>query len=149
MKSNRLRLFLSIFLFLSWIGYLGLLVASTTRGQDGKPIRLSQPQFLTSSLDLVVTIDPLGNNVVSEVLYSNFNEKTPKVGNPVLIENLDFSEIKNTEFKSWLVPLISKDRGKTFEIASLPPSPGFSGGTTKIYPALTGVLEQYKKIAKP
>ena len=133
MKSNRLRLFLSLFLFLSWIGYLGLLVASTTRGQDGKPIRLSQPQFLTSSLDLVVTIDPLGNNV----------------GNPVLIENLDFSEIKNTEFKSWLVPLISKDRGKTFEIASLPPSPGFSGGTTKIYPALTGVLKQYKKIAKP
>ncbi|MEI6771904.1 MAG: hypothetical protein WCL90_10160, partial [Planctomycetota bacterium] len=83
MKPNRLRLLLAMGLFLSWISYLGFLVAHTTRGTDGKPVRLSHPQFLTSELDLILEVTDQENIVltrVTEVLYSSLKDKTPKVG---------------------------------------------------------------------
>lgn len=92
MKPNRLRLLLAISLFLSWISYLGFLVAHTTRGTDGKPVRLSQPQFLTSELDLILEINDQENIVltrVTEVLYSSLKDKTPKVGDSLTINNLE------------------------------------------------------------
>jgi hypothetical protein len=80
------------------------------------------------------------------VLYSALNDKTPKVGDIVTINNLELPETQN---KFWLAPLRSTDSGKSFEIVPIPPSPGFSGRTIKIYPALDGVLLEYKKLPKP
>ena len=136
-------------LFLSWISYLGFLVAHTTRGTDGKPVRLSHPQFLTSELDVILEVTDEENIVltrVTEVLYSSLKDKTPKVGDIVTINNLELPETQN---KFWLVPLRSTDSGKSFEIVPIPASPGFSGRTVKIYPAFDGVLLQYKKLPKP
>ncbi|MEY4789280.1 MAG: hypothetical protein RLZ61_1498 [Planctomycetota bacterium] len=136
-------------LFLSWISYLGFLVAHTTRGTDGKPVRLSHPQFLTSELDVILEVNDEENIVltrVTEVLYSSLKDKTPKVGDIVTINNLELPETQN---KFWLVPLRSTDSGKSFEIVPIPASPGFSGRTVKIYPAFDGVLLQYKKLPKP
>ncbi len=136
-------------LFLSWISYLGFLVAHTTRGTDGKPVRLSHPQFLTSELDVILEVNDKENIVltrVTEVLYSSLKDKTPKVGDIVTINNLELPETQN---KFWLVPLRSTDSGKSFEIVPIPASPGFSGRTVKIYPAFDGVLLQYKKLPKP
>lgn len=149
MKPNRLRLLLAMGLFLSWISYLGFLVAHTTRGTDGKPVRLSHPQFLTSELDLILEVNEQENIVltrVTEVLYSSLKDKTPKVGDIVTINNLELPETQN---KFWLVPLRTTDSGKSFEIMPVPSSPGFSGRTFKIYPALDGVLRQYKLLPKP
>jgi hypothetical protein len=149
MKPNRLRLLLAMGLFLSWISYLGFLVAHTTRGTDGKPVRLSHPQFLTSELDVILEVNDEENIVltrVTEVLYSSLKDKTPKVGAIVTINNLELPETQN---KFWLVPLRSTDSGKSFEIVPIPASPGFSGRTVKIYPAFDGVLLQYKKLPKP
>jgi len=149
MKPNRLRLLLAMGLFLSWISYLGFLVAHTTRGTDGKPVRLSHPQFLTSELDVILEVNDEENIVltrVTEVLYSSLKDKTPKVGDIVTINNLELPETLN---KFWLVPLRSTDSGKSFEIVPIPASPGFSGRTVKIYPAFDGVLLQYKKLPKP
>ena len=149
MKPNRLKLLLALTLFLSWICYLGFLVIHTTRGIDGKPVRLSRPQFLISQLDLIIKPQMQENTVlaqVTEVLYSALNDKTPKVGDIVTINNLELPETQN---KFWLVPLRSADFGKSFEIVPIPPSPGFSGRTIKIYPAFDGVLLQYKKLPKP
>jgi len=136
-------------LFLSWISYLGFLVAHTTRGTDGKPVRLSHPQFLTSELDVILEVNDEENIVltrVTDVLYSSLKDKTPKVGDIVTINNLELPETQN---KFWLVPLRSTDSGKSFEIVPIPASPGFSGRTVKIYPAFDGVLLQYKKLPKP
>jgi hypothetical protein len=104
---------------------------------------------LTSQLDLI--IEPHTQNKtllaqVTEVLYSALNDKTPKVGDIVTINNLELPETQN---KFWLAPLRSTDSGKSFEIVPIPPSPGFSGRTIKIYPALDGVLLEYKKLPKP
>ncbi len=152
MKPNRLRLLLAMGLFLSWISYLGFLVAHTTRGTDGKPVRLSHPQFLTSELDLVLEVTDQENIVltrVTEVLYSSLKNKTPKVGDSLTINNLELPGNLVNEKKSWLVPLRTTDSGKSFEIMPVPSSPGFSGRTFKIYPALDGVLRQYKLLPKP
>jgi hypothetical protein len=83
---------------------------------------------------------------VTEVLYSALNDKTPKVGDIVTINNLELPETQN---KFWLIPLRSTDSGKSFEIVPIPTSPGFSDRTIKIYPAFDGVLLQYKKLPKP
>lgn len=152
MKPNRLRLLLAMGLFLSWISYLGFLVAYTTRGTDGKPVRLSQPQFLSSELDLIIEINQQQDIVitrVSEVLYSALKNKTPKVGDSLTINNLELPKKLGNEKINWLVPLRSTDSGKSFEIMPVPSSPGFSGRTLKIYPALDGVLRQYKNLPKP
>ena len=95
MKPNRLKLLLALTLFLSWICYLGFLVIHTTRGIDGKPVRLSRPQFLTSQLDLIIEPHMQENTFVAqvtEVLYSALNDKTPKVGDIVTINNLELPE---------------------------------------------------------
>lgn len=152
MKPNRFRLFLALALFLSWISYLGFLVAHTTRGADGKPVRLSPPQFLSSELDVIIELDKQENTVVTrvnEILYSSLKDKTPKVGDALIIKNLEPPETQKNEKKTWLFPLRSFDSGKTYEIVPIPASPGFSGRTTKFYPALNGVLLQYKKLPKP
>lgn len=152
MKPNRLRLLLAMGLFFSWISYLGFLVTHTTRGADGKPVRLSHPQFLTSELDLILEITNQENIVltrVTDVLYSSLKDQTPKVGDSLTINNLELPGNLVNEKKSWLVPLRTADSGKSFEIMPVPSSPGFSGRSLKIYPALNGVLRQYKLLPKP
>ncbi|NBR04485.1 MAG: hypothetical protein EBT92_01800 [Planctomycetes bacterium] len=152
MKPNRLRLFFALTLFLLWISYLGFLVSQTTRGTDGKPVRISLPQFLSSELDVIVELNNQENTIiarVSEVLFSSLNDKTPKVGDTIIINNLEPPETLRNKKNTWLVPLRSTDSQKSYEISPIPASPGFSGRTLKIYPALDGVLLQYKKLPKP
>lgn len=152
MKPNRFRLFLALTLFLSWIGYLGFLVTHTTRGADGKPVRLSLPQFLTSELDVIIELKNQENSaitLITEILYSSLNDKTPKVGESLIINNLEIPDSQRNEKNTWILPLRTFDFGKSYEIAPIPASPGFSGRITKIYPAFDGVLLQYKKLPKP
>jgi len=152
MKPNRFRLFLALTLFLSWIGYLGFLVTHTTRGIDGKPVRLSLPQFLASELDVIIELQNHENTVITritEILYSSLKDKTPKIGESLTINNLEIPNTQKNEKNIWIIPLRSMDSGKSYEVVPIPASPGFSGRITKIYPAFDGVLLQYKKLPKP
>jgi hypothetical protein len=51
----------------------------------------------------------------------------------------------------YLLPLRAVDRDrKSYEVTSIPPSPGYSGGgPPRIYPATPAALAQYDQIAKP
>lgn len=153
MKPASFKLFLAFLLFSGWISYLAILVSKTTRGFDGKPLRLSPPQFLVSTLDLIVSFDGNNNLRVDKILFSSLADKTPKVGDFLTVANFNPIEFDRKEIKNWLFPLRITQDGKTLEIVTIPPSPGFQGSIsgmdfTRIYPALDGVLHQYNKFPK-
>ncbi len=153
MKFASFKLLLAFLLFAGWISYLALLVSKTTRGIDGKPLRLSQPQFLISTLDLIGSFDANNQLRVQEVLYSTLADKTPKVGDFLTLANFKPGDFDRKDFKNWLIPLRTSQDGKTFEIVAVPQSPGFQGNfsrldSARIYPALEGALLQYKKFSK-
>jgi len=146
MNKGGLRLLFATTMFLGWIGYLAFLVSNTTRGTDGKPIRLSIPQFLVSEIDLEATETAPGKISVEKVLWVSREDTKPAVGSLLNVPQLDQARGYSQNVKKWLIPLRTRDNGKTFEVVPVPPSPGFSGDKGRIYPALPGVLAQYESL---
>lgn len=146
MKTGGMRLLFATALFLGWIGYLAYLVSNTTRGTDGKPVRLSIPQFLVSEFDLLASESSLENISVEKVLWSSREDSKPKEGSVLKVPQLDQAKGYSQNVKKWLIPLRTRDEGKTFEVVPIPPSPGFSGDKGRIYPASPGVLAQYESL---
>jgi hypothetical protein len=165
MKPAVARLLLTVALFVAWLGYLGYLVVCrphTPPGLGGafvgRPLTLSQPQFLVSSLDVVAEMS--GDNgediVVKEVLF-------PAKDAPIKPEET----IRLEQMESWrddyagpgryLLALQSYNDNKgvrRFQIAPIPPSPGFIPSQSErtrlhIYPATKEMLAEYRQIAKP
>lgn len=170
------RLVVTIVLFAGWLGYLGYLVVCRphTPGDlagafTGRPLALSRPQLLVSTLDVIARVeDDKGENVVvEEVLYP---ENAPvKVGDKIRVANLDkcrpspdpiTKQEEPPDFTgpgSYLLPLQStaKNDDKQFEVTPTPPSPGYppqrAGGVgpPRLYPATKEMRAEYAQIAKP
>src|SRR5438105_2279335 len=88
MKPSRVRLAVCALLFFGWIGWLVYLSATTTR-----PVVLSRPQFLASSLYVVAELraGPKGDGpdseaTVREVIWSQSGEEL--TGKKLNIPNL-------------------------------------------------------------
>src|SRR5689334_762472 len=87
MSRAKMRLLLAAGLFAAWIGWLAYLAATTTR-----PIVLSRPQFLVSTLDVIAEVKaesdrPAPTVTVKEVHWQQPGGKV-KPGDRLTVANL-------------------------------------------------------------
>src|SRR5579871_5022720 len=86
MRRRKTWLFLSAFLFVAWLGWLGYLAATASR-----PVVLRRPQFLASNLDVVAKVStadhrPSRQALVRSVLWpSGRDDLVHKI---IRVENL-------------------------------------------------------------
>jgi hypothetical protein len=155
------RLLLCAVLFVGWIGYLGYQVLTRPRLPDGgaffaRPLVVSHPQVLVSQVDVIAEVPNTGGTVtVREVLWPA--DAPLKEGDEIQVANLEECKAdaqSRLDFfgpGKYLLPLRSVDRDrKRYEVAHVPPSPGYSlGGPPRLYPATPAALAQYEQIGKP
>jgi hypothetical protein len=178
MKPKVARVILTVILFLGWLSYLSYLVVCRPhtpgglRGAfEGRPLTLSRPQFLVSTLDVVAEVsgDKGQNVVVKEVLFPK--EHSPvQPGETIHVELIEkchplpdpLAKDTNpppdyTGPDDYLLPLqaIGNPEDRRFQVVPTPPSPGFYSapnvgvGPPRIYPATKEMLAEYQEIAKP
>jgi hypothetical protein len=177
MNLAKERLILMAALFLGWLGYLSYLVlcrphtpAGLLGAFEGRPLTVSRPQLLVSTLDVVAKVsgDKGETIVVEEVLFPT-SDAPVKPGEVIQVENLDSCRplsdplAKDVNPRSdysgpglYLLPLQPLDAKNPhrFKIVPTPPSPGFptsqgvSPGPPRIYPATREMLAEYREIAK-
>ena len=176
MKPKVARLILTVMFFLGWLGYLGYLVVCRPhapgglRGAfEGRPLTLSRPQLLVSTLVVVAEVsgDKGENVLVKEVLF-------PKTDSPVKPgETIHVGDIEKchplpdplakdanpspdyTGLGDYILPLqaIGNNEDRRFQIVPTPPSPGFFSapnvgvGPPRIYPATPEMRAEYREIA--
>jgi hypothetical protein len=147
MKSAMVRLALAAAAFVAWLGYLAFLALTTSR-----PIVLSRPQFLVSSLDVIAEVEEADGRpgpvvIVREVHFPA--DRTEFVDQPLTVRNLPGL----TSAQGWtgpglyILPLVAV--GKDYEVAPLPPSPGFNAGQPRIYPLTPHTRGQLAQVPKP
>jgi hypothetical protein len=178
MKPAVGRLLVTIALFAGWLGYLGYLVlcrphtpGGVVGAFDGRPLTLSRPQFLVSTVDVVARVDDKdGENVTVEEVLSPKEKAPVKVGDKIKVTNIGRCRplrdpmMKEQETPDdwtgpgeYILPLQSDPRKNkdTFEVVPTPPSPGYppghggAAGPPRIYPATPEMRAEYKQIAKP
>jgi hypothetical protein len=153
MKSARLRLILAAGAFLTWIGWLIYLAATTTR-----PIVLSRPQFLQADLDVIAELAEVENHPdpkvrVVEVYWPKDARDKPLGHIPVP----ELSELDKHQGYSgpgrYILPLQKATADKTvhFHLARIPRSPGYrarsgSANRYRIYPDNSETRSQLEKI---
>ena len=172
------RLILAAVLFLGWLGYLGYLVICrphTPSGLlgafEGRPLTLSRPQILVSTLDVVAEVsgDKGEKVIVKEVLFPQSNPPM-KPGAQIHVENIDRCRSLSDPLAKladpppdysgpglYLLPLqvIDAHDPDRYKVVPVPPSPGFAtapGANSelpRIYPATPEMLAEYREIAKP
>ncbi|MFO0878697.1 MAG: hypothetical protein U0840_15255 [Gemmataceae bacterium] len=157
MKPALARLVFVAALFLTWLGYLGFLVLTRPVTANGFPLVLSHPQILTSQVDIVgVVEDPEKEIVVEKVLWP---EDAPlKEGDRIVVGQVGEAGPRTlahgTNLRDYagpgryLLPLQVLAPGK-YQVAPVPPSPGFSAILFRLYPATSEALAQYRTIKKP
>jgi hypothetical protein len=178
MKPVAARLILTTALFLGWLGYLTYLVVcrphspGDLRGAfEGRPLTLSRPQFLVSTLDVIAEVsgDKGEKIVVKEVLFPK-SDAAVKPDESIQVDRIDQCRpiadplAKNanpapdyTGPGRYLLPLqvVDPNNPRRFEVVPTPPSPGFplsqgvNVGPPRIYPASEEMLAEYREIAKP
>jgi hypothetical protein len=164
MKPQVGRLVLTVALFIGWLGYLAYQVATRPVLPDGTPLVLSRPQLLASELDVIAEVDDTsGEATVVEVLY-------PPEGAPVKADDkIQVANIADCVPSSrserppsrpvwsgpgkYLLPLRTAPDRKKYEVAAIPPSPGFYTSPAveppvRIYPATEAALAEYQHIAE-
>lgn len=164
MKPAVFRLVLTAALFLGWLAYLAFLTVTRPVTAGGTPLVVSRPQILTSKIDIIAEIeDPQKPAVIREVLWPDGAPLQP--GDALTIDRLaDCQPLPRYaghqpaadwtgQVRRYLVPLRpSPHRRGRYEVAPIPPSPGFYAGIdppVRIYPASAETLAQYRRIAKP
>lgn len=178
MNPQAQRLLLTVILFVGWLGYLGYLIVCRPHTPDGlrgafegRPVTLSRPQLLVSTLDVIAQVsgDKGEKVVVKDVLFPK-NNAPVKAGDTIQVEHIDLCHpVADPVAKdaapppdysgpgNYLLPLrpSDKDGGNHYQVVPTPPSPGFpssSGvgvGSRRIYPATKKVLDEYQEIVKP
>jgi hypothetical protein len=178
MKLAVQRLLLTAVLFLGWLGYLSYLVICRPHAPggllgafEGRPLTLSRPQFLVSTLDVVAQIsgDKGEKVLVEEVLYPKSNAPV-KPGDEIQVENIDRCRPLSDPLAkvttpppdysgpgTYLLPLqpLDADEKRRFEVVPTPPSPGFPTsqgvnlGPPRLYPDTPEMRAEYHEIAKP
>jgi hypothetical protein len=151
MNFARMRFVLALGLFAVWLGWLLYMAVSTS-----KPIVLSEPQFLVSSLDVVAEVPAISKGgadvVVQEVSWPT-DEGAKLKGQKLHVTNLDQCR------EDWKGPgpyilALAPDGKEAYRVAPLPRSPGFGGPTTtpgrpRIYPVTASTQAQLKAMRKP
>lgn len=180
MKPQAVRLMVTVALFLGWLGYLSYLVVCRPRTPGGlrgafvgRPVTLSRPQLLVSTLDIIAAVsgDKGEKVVVKEVLSPKNDKDAPvKVGDTIQVDHIELCHAVPDPVTTnanpppdydgpgdYLLPLqpVGKEDGHHFQVVPTPPSPGFPQsfehkvGPPRIYPATEEVLAEYREIAKP
>jgi membrane protein implicated in regulation of membrane protease activity len=172
MNPKLLRLTVAAALFAAWMGYLSYLVYALPRALQGNdlPLELSRPQILVSDLDIVGAIeDKEGQVKVNDVLYASKDQVPPEKGTTIKVVNLEsvrkLVKVKDINGEHWeerkpaaldnlatlgpcLLPLKRTYDGTAFQVVPLPPAPGTSLTSPRIYPAIPEVLAEYRSIQK-
>jgi hypothetical protein len=127
------------------------LVLTTTR-----PIVLSRPQFLTSTLDVVAHVDVVNGKPDPRVRLEGVHwPPRRQIGPVITVANLEQCTVR-TEDGAWhtgnyILPLI-EDHGN-YRVAEIPPSPGynpdFADSRPRVYEANPQTLRQLDQIRKP
>jgi hypothetical protein len=179
MKPATTRLLVIGTVFLAWLGYLAYQAMTRPVNAAGKPLVVSRPQVLTSDLDVIADVPSMDGTVeitVDEVLFPSENNDV-KAGDVIKVSNI--SECRPPRPRGadqpeppldwsgpgkYLLPLKKAPRKGEYEVAPVPPSPGykateaeqaqlfgrrFPGEPPRIYPATTAAKAQYAQIAKP
>ena len=157
------RLVLCATLFGLWMAYLGYLVITRPRTEQGAPLVLSRPQVLASDVDVIARIDsePKGETDVTVVRVLYPDDSPLKEGDVIHVAKLDECrpvQRPGAASPSWdwagpgeyLLPL-KKGPGREghYEVAAVPASPGFAERSlVRIYPATAEALAQYRRIKK-
>lgn len=177
MRPTLARLLLTAILFLGWLGYLGYLVVCRPHTPDGlrgafegRPLTLSCPQILVSTLDVVAEVsgDKGENVVVKEVLFPK--DSAVKVGETIHVELIDKCHALPDPLAKeanpppdytgpgvYLLPLqrLGNEEDRHYQVVPTPSSPGFYSvpnvgvGPPRIYPATKEMRAEYQSIAKP
>jgi hypothetical protein len=123
MKWRRAWLALTAVVFLAWLGWLTFLAATATR-----PVVLSRPQFLVSTLDVIADVAaqpdgrPADRATIRQIHWPR-QGRDSLVGTTIRISNLpDCSNWIGQG--AYILPLVTD--GDSYQVAGLPPSPGFS-----------------------
>jgi hypothetical protein len=178
MKPVAARLILTVILFLGWLCYLGYLVVCRPhtpgglRGAfEGRPLTLSRPQFLVSTLDVIADVSGEKGEkvVVKEVLFPKSGASV-SAGETIQVEGIDRCRAVPDPLAKeadpppdysgpglYLLALQAPnpDDPHRFEVVPTPPSPGFrlsqgvNFGPPRIYPATEEMLAEYRQIVKP
>ncbi len=161
MKAACVRLALVLALFVGWLGYEGYLVRAQ-KAAGG--VVLSRPQLLVADLVVIGDVKRGSDEVtVREILSPTGPEEQRLAGKPIRVTNLedcrpppDGKANTGPDLKGdgdYLLPLQDLDPdakagAKRYRVAVIPPSPGFSKGTPRIYPATPEVRAQYRQLEK-
>ena len=167
MKPTVFRLVLCASLFALWMGYLGYLVLTRplTPPPQREPLVLSRPQIQSSDVDVIAEIDsePKVETTVTVAEVLSPADAGLKEGDSITVLKLDECRALQRpggKVPPWdwagpgkyLLPLRQKGEAKHFEVANVPPSPGFTDpkqySTVRIYPATSEALAQYRRIGK-
>jgi len=149
------RLVLAAGLFAAWIGFLGLLAATST-----KPVVLFRPQFLVSEIDLIAQLNgtakrPDPDATVEEVRWPA-KEIGNLIGKKITILNLDQCDGWEGPGR-YILPLQKrfdghqqKEEQGTFVVVSPGMSPGFEPSKVRprIYRVLPETLRQLDSIIR-
>jgi hypothetical protein len=145
LKWARLRLAVAIVLFVGWIGWLVYLAVMATP----RPPTLSRSQLLESNLDVIAQIDQLDPPKIKmdDVHWPQTKQAQSLKGATIEVSNLASAEGWKGPGR-YIVPLRTNWHG-SYEVAPLPPTPGFESARPRIYPAMPETLRQLDEISKP
>ena len=154
MKAARLRLLLAAALFAGWIGLLAYLVVSMKSSLPpgtSRPVVLSRPQFLVSSLDVIAQVNEIDADpaevTIREVSWPKGKEADDMIGKKIQVSRLPECRdhwIGSGEYILALAPFGEKG----YQVMPLPRSPGFPSGRPRIYPSTPQTRRQLPEIRK-
>jgi len=149
MNGARVRLVIAAALFAAWLGWLAYLAATTTR-----PVVLSRPQFLVSTLDVIADVHAADHEPATDVIIRKV--QWPVQGGQDLVDKkIHVTNLAGcagwTGPGSYILPLVRD--GDAYRVAAIPPSPGYNAlndeAPVRIYPATEEALHQLDEIRKP
>ena len=148
LKWARLRLGVAVLLFVGWLGWLAHLAIENAP----RSIILSRSQLLISNLDVIAQIDEVDGRPAKTIKIDKVNwPHTKQVealrGTTIEVPNLPSCDGWKGPGQ-YIVPLQTNWHGR-YELAPLPPTPGFEGARPRIYPANPDTRKQLDAIAKP
>ncbi|HLJ97191.1 MAG TPA: hypothetical protein VKU02_28790 [Gemmataceae bacterium] len=154
MKPATLRLLLVGVLFAAWIGWLVYLVYSMKSSLPPgatRPVVLSQPQFLVSSLDVIAQVDEIDKDpaevTIREVFWPQGKETDDLRGKKIQVSRLPECRDDWVGRGEYILALASSGE-KGYQIVPVPRSPGFPSGRPRIYPATPQTRQQLREIRK-
>ena len=155
MKPATLRLILAAVLFAAWIGWLAYQVFSMKSSLPpgaARPVVLSRPQFLVSSLDVIADVDEIDTDpaevTVREVSWPERKEAQDLVGKKIKVSRLSECREDWIGPGEYILPLMPFGE-KGYQVVALPRSPGFPSGRPRIYPLTPQTRRQLREIRKP